>query len=66
VACDVTDAEALAAASPEELFARLEPYLATSAAQRLLRSSPRPDLDEVRQWIEWAKSSRAVESAKAA
>lgn len=66
VACDVTDAEALAAASPEELFARLEPYLATSAAQRLLRSSPRPDLDEVRQWIEWAKSSRSLESAKAA
>ncbi len=63
VACGVTDPDALARMDARTLLAQLEPFLATTAGERIVRSSPKPDLEEVTDWINWAKSSRPLKAA---
>ncbi|HND53860.1 MAG TPA: DUF4332 domain-containing protein, partial [Pirellulaceae bacterium] len=58
VACGVVDAAELAAMDPASLFELIEPFLGTREADQILRGSPKPDLDEVADWIEWAQSRR--------
>jgi len=63
VACGVTEPESLADMNPAALLARVEPFLDTTAGQRILRSSPKPDLAEVTDWITWAAQARTLKAA---
>ena len=63
VACGFRRVEQVAAARADDVLARSESYLATSDGQRVIRSSPRPDLKEVQDWIAWAQSARALKAA---
>ena len=48
---------------PPDLLAIVEPFVETSAGARIVRSGKKPDLAEVTDWIEWAKSARALHDA---
>src|SRR5690606_13555523 len=63
VACDITDPDQVANMSPEALFAVIGPFVETIEGQRLLRSSNTPDLNEVTDWIHWARHSRTLRAA---
>lgn len=63
VGCGYTDPDQIAMASARDLLARVEPFSTTSEGQRILRSSTPPDLNEVRDWIRWAQSSRRLAAA---
>jgi hypothetical protein len=63
VASGVTDPEELAAFDPPELLELVTPWVKSPDGQRILRQQKPPDLAEVTQWIEWAKSSRRLKAA---
>lgn len=63
VACGIMDPESLAASRPEDLFAKVGPFVATSEGQRLLRSARKPDLNEVTDWILWSRQARSLRAA---
>lgn len=56
VACDVRTAEALAAADPATLAAQVQTFAASPDGQSLLRSGRSPSADQVRVWIDSARS----------
>lgn len=58
VGCGYRTAEHLVAANPETLLVDLQAFLMTKDGERLLRVGNEPDLDEVKGWIENAKSGR--------
>jgi len=62
-ASGIADASIIASMSVADLVARLAPFLATPAAARILRSSPRPDDAEVAVWIRNAQSSQPLSRA---
>lgn len=55
VACGITSAVELAAASPEALLVKVEAFVATPAGDRILRGGQKPDLAEVTAWVEQAR-----------
>lgn len=63
VACGVTDPVELAAMDPATLFELIEPFLGTREAETYLRGSPKPDLNEVADWIDWAQHARPRQAA---
>jgi hypothetical protein len=63
VACGYTEPGQVAAANSKQLLSSVESFVATSDGQRILRSSPAPDLAEIRDWIRWAQSSRRLDAA---
>ena len=63
VACDITEPEQVATMTPDALFAVIEPFVKTIEGQRLLRSSNTPDLEEVSDWIHWARHARTLRAA---
>lgn len=63
VACGVTEPEDLASHDPDELLSAVHQFCATADGQRILRSSPKPDLAEIRRWIASASHSRALRAA---
>lgn len=63
VACDVIDPTIIANSTPEELFAIVGPFSNSNEGQRLLRSAKTPDLDEVTDWISFAKNARMLKAA---
>ncbi len=63
VACGIHDPESLLGYSAAELFAKVSPFAGTKEGQRILRSSPAPDMDEIHDWIAWAKQHRPLQVA---
>ena len=52
------DPTAIADMTPTDLLAVVDPYCDTTQGQRYLRGGKRPDLEEVTDWIAWAKLRR--------
>lgn len=63
VACDIDTPEAMLGHSPAELLAKVTPVAKSKEGQRILRSSPAPDLAEVQDWLAWAKQHRLLQVA---
>ena len=63
VACGVTQPDRLAAMSDEELWALVKPFIRTNEGKRIIRSGKAPDIDEIRDWIAWARKARALQAA---
>ncbi|MCA9144423.1 MAG: DUF4332 domain-containing protein [Planctomycetaceae bacterium] len=63
VALGVTDAEALAASDPQELWTIVEPFVETKEGKRIIRNGKTPDLEEVTEWVQWAQASRQLSAA---
>jgi len=63
VACDIDDPETLLRHSPQELLAKVTPVAQSKEGQRILRSSPAPDLAEIQDWLDWAKHHRLLQVA---
>jgi uncharacterized protein YhaN len=63
VALDVTDPKQLANAAADELWAEVKPFIATKAGKRIIRNGKEPDLNEVKEWIRWARDARSHKAA---
>ncbi|MFP6677964.1 MAG: DUF4332 domain-containing protein [Pirellulaceae bacterium] len=63
VACDITMPEEIADCDPQDLLAIVGPFCSTKEGKRLLRNNKHPDLDEVEEWVEWAKQARQLAAA---
>ena len=63
VACDVKDPTTLARMEPSELWARVQPFVKTAEGKRILRGGKKPNLQEIQDWISWAKHSRTLRAA---
>ena len=60
VACGYRTVEQVEAASPETVLVDIQAFLMTAEGERLLRVGNEPDLDEVKGWIENAKSRAEI------
>lgn len=63
VALNVTSVEQLAAMTPGELWKRVEPFLSTGDAKRILRNGTKPDLAEITTWINGSRQARSLAAA---
>ena len=63
VAADLTTPEELAEADATELFAIVDEIANSGRGKRILRGGNPPDLDEVKDWIHWAKNQRSLRAA---
>jgi predicted flap endonuclease-1-like 5' DNA nuclease len=63
VACDVTDPEILAKLDAASLWKSVQPFVESAEGKRLLRSSKKPNLEEVADWIQWASRARTLRAA---
>ena len=63
VACDITTPEQIRSYSPSDLLAVVGPFAESREGQRMLRSANAPDLDEVQNWISWAREARHLKVA---
>lgn len=63
IACGIHEPEQLAAMSPKALLDLVGSFVGTVEGQRLLRSSNTPDLNEIANWIHWARNSRTLRAA---
>jgi hypothetical protein len=63
VACDIDSPEAMLRFTPAELLAKVTPVAKSKEGQRILRSSPAPDLAEINDWLAWAKQHRLLQVA---
>ena len=63
VASGITTAEQLASCSVSSLVGKIATFTSSKAGQRLLRGAPGADEAEVRDWIQWASSSRTLRAA---
>ena len=55
VALGVRDADTLAREDARALLDRVKPFAESSEGQRIIRSGKTPDLEEVSNWIDWAR-----------
>ncbi len=58
VNCGFDTVDKIKIMKPSDLLEKITPFVESSDGQRILRSGKKPDLDEVTDWIEWAKSAR--------
>ena len=63
VACGVSTPEALASKSPEDLLAKVLPFVDSGEGKRIVRNGRRPDLAAVTDWIQWAANARPFRAA---
>ena len=63
VACGVREPEQLAQMNPRKLLNLVGPYSDTKEGMKIIRSGKKPDLEEVTDWIEWAKQFRPLQAA---
>jgi energy-coupling factor transporter ATP-binding protein EcfA2 len=63
VACEIDNPESLLKWTAVELLAKVGPFANSKEGQRMLRSSPPPDLAEIKNWLEWAQHHRALQVA---
>jgi hypothetical protein len=63
VSCGITEPEDLAAFSPRTLLDRVGPFADTKEGLKIIRAGKKPDLQEVTDWIQWAKHTRSIQAA---
>ena len=63
VACDYRTVDKVSATSPNAMFSIVGPFVKTKEGERMLRSSKVPDLEEVTDWINYARHPRALKAA---
>lgn len=63
VACGVSTPEVLASKTPEDLLAKVLPFVDSGEGKRILRNGRRPDLAAVTDWIQWAANARPFRAA---
>ena len=63
VACGIETASELAKSTPAKLFKTVGPFAESKEGQRMLRSAKTPDLDEVNDWVNWARQGRESRAA---
>jgi hypothetical protein len=63
VACGVSTPESLAGRTPEELLAKVLPFVDSGEGRRILRNGRKPDLAAVTEWIQWAANARPFRAA---
>jgi energy-coupling factor transporter ATP-binding protein EcfA2 len=63
VACGVDSPEALLQHTATELMDAVGPFSESKEGTRIIRGGSAPDLDEVSNWIAWARSSRSLRAA---
>ena len=63
VAADVTTAEEVAESDPDELLTLIDPISRSSEGKRIIRGGKRPDLDEIKDWIDFAGQNRDLVAA---
>lgn len=61
--CGYETPEDVAGASARQLLEEVSEFAETSDGQRIIRSSDPPDLEEVTNWIAWAKQARRSQAA---
>lgn len=57
------DPETVAASQPATLLAKIDPIAKSVDGKRILRGARRPDMEEVSDWIKWAKEHRQLRAA---
>jgi hypothetical protein len=62
-ASGLTEPSDLAALEPREVLEMIAPFVQSTEGQRILRSSAPPDLDEVTNWVAWARQARPLKAA---
>ena len=63
VACGFRTVDKVAASNPNAMFSIVGPFVKSKEGERLLRSSKVPDLEEVTDWINYSRHSRALKAA---
>jgi predicted flap endonuclease-1-like 5' DNA nuclease len=63
VACDVIEPDELAIMDPRVLFDVIGPFSDTKEGLKIIRSGKKPDLEEVTDWIDWARHTRSLQAA---
>lgn len=63
VACGIFDPPALAAMTPDALWAIVRPFIKTPDCKRIIRNGKAPDKAEIQDWITWAQSARSLQAA---
>jgi len=63
VACDYRDVHSIASEAPADLLDNIDPFVNSSAGERIIRSGKKPDLNEVTDWIHWAGQARGLKAA---
>ncbi|MDB4778326.1 DUF4332 domain-containing protein, partial [bacterium] len=63
VACGITEPEDLATMNPEKVYGIVGPFSETKEGLKIIRSGKKPDLKEVRDWIDWASNHRNLQAA---
>jgi len=63
VACQLTTPEQIAAMTADDLFSTVQPFCETRQGERIIRSGRKPDMEEVADWIAWAKQARQLRAA---
>jgi hypothetical protein len=63
VALDITQPEQLAVCDPQDLWSRVANLTATKEGKRIIRNGKEPDLAEVTQWVQAARTARALHAA---
>lgn len=63
VACGITEPDMLNSMSPDELFKVVKPFSETKQGIKIIRSGKKPDINEVRNWIQWSNQNRTLKAA---
>ena len=66
VACDFREPEDLAGIDPVELLPLVEAFIESPEGQRVLHAGKKPDLAELRRWVQWAGQARELPSDQTA
>ena len=63
VACGITDPQELARMAPDAVYGIVGPFSETKEGLKIIRSGKKPDLAEVKDWIDWASNNRTLQAA---
>ena len=63
VACGITEPEDLADRQPQSLFGVVEPFAKSKEGLKIIRGGKQPDLEEIENWINWARDTRSLQAA---
>ncbi len=63
VACGFNDASEIERMEPAKLFGIIKPFSESKDGERILRSNKKPDLNEIKEWIEAARHKRTLQAA---
>ena len=63
VACGITEPEDIAVMQPQKLLDIIGPFSDTKEGLKIIRSGKKPDLAEIKDWIDWAGQMRTLQAA---